>query len=97
MFGDGFFGKKLENNQTVTATYIVTDGLVEMNLQNLVFKELSVKMMELSLHHLIMLILPQQEMLLMVLKLKMYLLLSILLQDFIQHSIEQLHQETMKQ
>ena len=27
MFGDGFFGKKLENNQTVTATYIVTDGL----------------------------------------------------------------------
>ena len=27
MFGDGFFGKKLENGQTVTATYIVTDGL----------------------------------------------------------------------
>ena len=27
LFGDGFFGKKLENNQTVTATYIVTDGL----------------------------------------------------------------------
>ena len=27
LFGDGFFGKKLENGQTVTATYIVTDGL----------------------------------------------------------------------
>ena len=26
LFGDGFFGKKLENRQTVTATYIVTDG-----------------------------------------------------------------------
>ena len=26
MFGDGFFGKELENGQTVTATYIVTDG-----------------------------------------------------------------------
>ena len=27
LFGDGFFGRKLENGQTVTATYIVTDGL----------------------------------------------------------------------
>ena len=27
LFGDGFFGKKLENNQIITATYIVTDGL----------------------------------------------------------------------
>ena len=27
LFGDGFFGKKLENRQTVTATYIVTDGI----------------------------------------------------------------------
>ena len=27
LFGDGFFGKELENGQTVTATYIVTDGL----------------------------------------------------------------------
>ena len=27
LFGDGFFGKKLENGQTITATYIVTDGL----------------------------------------------------------------------
>ena len=27
LFGDGLFGKKLENGQTVTATYIVTDGL----------------------------------------------------------------------
>lgn len=26
LFGDGLFGKKLENNQTITATYIVTDG-----------------------------------------------------------------------
>ena len=26
LFGDGFFGKELENGQTVTATYIVTDG-----------------------------------------------------------------------
>ena len=26
LFGDGFFGKDLENGQTVTATYIVTDG-----------------------------------------------------------------------
>jgi len=26
LFGDGLFGKKLENNQKVTATYIVTDG-----------------------------------------------------------------------
>ena len=33
----------------------------------------------------------------MVLKLKMYLLLSILHQDFTQHNIEQLHQEIMKQ
>jgi len=27
LFGDGFFGKELENGQKVTATYIVTDGL----------------------------------------------------------------------
>jgi len=27
LFGDGLFGKKLENNQVVTATYIVTEGL----------------------------------------------------------------------
>ena len=27
LFGDGFFGKKLENRQTITATYIVTDGI----------------------------------------------------------------------
>ena len=26
LFGDGFFGKKLENNSTVRASYIVTDG-----------------------------------------------------------------------
>ena len=26
LFGDGLFGKKLETNQTITATYIVTDG-----------------------------------------------------------------------
>ena len=26
LFGDGFFGKKLENGSVVTATYIVTDG-----------------------------------------------------------------------
>ena len=26
LFGDGLFGKKLENNQTITVTYIVTDG-----------------------------------------------------------------------
>ena len=26
LFGDGLFGKKLENGQTITATYIVTDG-----------------------------------------------------------------------
>ena len=26
LFGDGIFGKKLENNNTVTATYIVTQG-----------------------------------------------------------------------
>ena len=39
---------------------------------------------------------PSQT-LLMVLKLKMCLLLSILLQDSTQHNIEQLHQEIMKQ
>ena len=27
LFGDGLFGKKLENGQTITATYIVTDGI----------------------------------------------------------------------
>ena len=27
LFGDGLFGKMLENRQTITATYIVTDGL----------------------------------------------------------------------
>ena len=27
LFGDDFFGKKLQNGQTITATYIVTDGL----------------------------------------------------------------------
>ena len=27
LFGDGLFGKKLESNQTITATYIVTDGV----------------------------------------------------------------------
>ena len=27
LFGDGLFGKKLENNQTITVTYIVTDGI----------------------------------------------------------------------
>ena len=27
LFGDGLFGKKLENGQTITATYIVTDGV----------------------------------------------------------------------
>ena len=27
LFGDGLFGKKLENNSVITATYIVTDGL----------------------------------------------------------------------
>ena len=27
LFGDGLFGRKLENNQVITATYIVTDGL----------------------------------------------------------------------
>jgi len=27
LFGDGLFGKKLENNQTIIATYIVTDGI----------------------------------------------------------------------
>ena len=27
LFGDDFFGKKLENGQRITATYIVTDGL----------------------------------------------------------------------
>ena len=26
MFGDGLFGRKLENNQTITVRYIVTDG-----------------------------------------------------------------------
>ena len=26
LFGDGFFGKKLENNSTIRASYIVTDG-----------------------------------------------------------------------
>ena len=26
LFGDGLFGKKLEHNETITATYIVTDG-----------------------------------------------------------------------
>ena len=26
LFGDGYFGKKLENGSTITATYIVTDG-----------------------------------------------------------------------
>ena len=27
LFGDGLFGKKLESRQTITATYIVTDGI----------------------------------------------------------------------
>ena len=27
LFGDGLFGKKLENNSTITASYIVTDGV----------------------------------------------------------------------
>ena len=27
LFGDGLFGKKLENNEVITATYIVTEGL----------------------------------------------------------------------
>ena len=27
LFGDGLFGKKLENNQKITATYIVTEGI----------------------------------------------------------------------
>ena len=26
MFGDGYFGKKLENGAVVSATYIITDG-----------------------------------------------------------------------
>ena len=26
LFGDGYFGKKLENGSTITATYIITDG-----------------------------------------------------------------------
>ena len=26
LFGDGYFGKKLENGTVITATYIITDG-----------------------------------------------------------------------
>ena len=26
LFGDGYFGKKLENGAVITATYIITDG-----------------------------------------------------------------------
>ena len=56
LFGDGFFGKKLENGQTITATYIVTDGLDGNGPSEFSFKEHFQRMMELSLHHLIMLI-----------------------------------------
>ena len=43
MFGDGFFGKKLENRQTITATYIVTDGIEGNGPANFSFQGTFVK------------------------------------------------------
>ena len=43
LFGDGFFGKKLENRQTVTATYIVTDGIEGNGPANFSFQGTFVK------------------------------------------------------
>ena len=51
LFGDGFFGKKLENGSRITASYIVTDGKDGNGQVILVFKEHSQRMMEHSLHH----------------------------------------------
>ena len=43
LFGDGFFGKKLENRQTITATYIVTDGIEGNGPANFSFQGTFVK------------------------------------------------------
>ena len=39
LFGDGLFGKALEDKSTITARYIVTDGFDGNGATNLVFKE----------------------------------------------------------
>ena len=43
LFGDGLFGKKLENNQVITATYIVTEGLGGNGPSNFSFQGTFVK------------------------------------------------------
>ena len=43
LFGDGLFGRKLENNQVITATYIVTDGLDGNGPSNFSFQGTFVK------------------------------------------------------
>ena len=43
LFGDGLFGKKLENNQVITATYIVTEGLDGNGPSNFSFQGTFVK------------------------------------------------------
>jgi hypothetical protein len=37
LFGDGFFGKKLENNSVITVTYLVTDGKEGNGPSNFIF------------------------------------------------------------
>ena len=96
LFGDGLFGRKLENNSVITVTYVVTEGETGNGASNFGFQDHS-KVMELSSHPQIVYPSAPSQMPLMVLKLKIYRLLSILLQDFIQHNIEQLHLEIMKQ
>ena len=39
LFGDGYFGRELENNAVITIRYIVTDGGMEMDHLHLISKE----------------------------------------------------------
>ncbi len=38
LFGDGFFGKKLENNQDIVVEYIVTDGITANGATNFIYQ-----------------------------------------------------------
>ena len=97
MFGDGLFGRKLENNSIITARYIVSDGEAGNGASNFSFQGTLTKSDGTIFTPSDSVAVTTVKTLLMVLKLKMCLLLSTLLQDFTQHNIEQLHLEIMKQ
>ena len=50
MFGDGLFGRKLENNSVITVRYIVTDGSTGNGASNFSFQGTFTKSDGTSLH-----------------------------------------------